>query len=181
MQLKPITAIIVLSLIVVSFSIAGCTFPITTSPSPTASYPFQVPSQTPTATPPADLSSYFGKALEGGNAIVVRPFTKSTNERGNDVYKGITKNSSKSGSLEMTTVIELTRSKGETKQLFDKMVAQKINEGFTPRPDWIAASKAESPNLTDAWYGQQYGSGEFFVVYYYDSYASSWLFLTEAN
>ena len=39
--------------------------------------------------PFADFSSYFGELWESHIAIVVRPFTKSTNARGNDVYKGV--------------------------------------------------------------------------------------------
>jgi hypothetical protein len=74
MQLKPIAAITVLSLLVASLLVSGCIN--TTSPSPTPT-----PSQTVTTpTPPADFSSYFGELWESDIAIVVRPLTKSTTQ-----------------------------------------------------------------------------------------------------
>jgi thiol-disulfide isomerase/thioredoxin len=128
----------------------------------------------------ADYSSYFDKLWESGIAIVDRPFTKSTNMRGNDVYKGMTRNASLPESMKTTTVVELTKSQAEAKQLYDQTVAQKTNEGFTLRPDWVADTKASYPNLIEYWAGGYYGR-QFFISYSYDSYVASWLFVTQAS
>lgn len=82
----------------------------------------------------------------------------------------------------MTNVIELTQSQADTKQLYDQTVAQKINEGFTPRSDWAAQMKADS-SYTEVWAGVSQLTGQqFYVAYYYNSDVSpSWLFVTEAG
>jgi hypothetical protein len=101
--------------------------------------------------------------------------------RGNDVYKGVTRNTSLPESSEETIVIELTTSQAQAKQLYDQTVAQKINEGFTPRPDFAAATKAQFPYYTEVWGGQQNGL-QFYVMYYSDSNVSpSWLFMTQSQ
>jgi hypothetical protein len=98
--------------------------------------------------------------------------------RGNDVYKGITMNSSNPAGTKMTTVIELTKSETEAKSLYDQTVAQKTNEGYTPGN--IAYVKAEFPYFTEIWFGN-YGYGTFMTGYYNNSQTSSWLFETEAG
>ncbi len=125
MQLKPIAVITVLLLIVAALSVAGCTInlPSTSSPTPT-------PTSTPipavsTPTPPADYSSYYNKLWERSGFIVERQFTKSTNARGNDVYMGIMRNTSLPQGRGVTTVIELTSSKAQSRQLYDKAVDDK--------------------------------------------------------
>jgi hypothetical protein len=157
--------------IVASLSLAGCTFPISTS-SPT---PMPTPTPTATPTPVVDYSSVLTKQNEAGVGIMERPFTKSTNERGNDVYKGVGRNASKPGSKSVIWVIELTKSQAEAKQLYDKYVAQRLNEGYTPRPDWVAGW-----NHPGAWAGVQYSSGNQFTVFYrYNSAVNSWDITTE--
>jgi hypothetical protein len=80
---------IVAIVILASLSVVGCVNNTNTaSPSPTAA------ATSPTPAANADYSSYFGTAWTSGNAIVMQPFTKGTNERGNDVYKGVTRNAS---------------------------------------------------------------------------------------
>ncbi len=84
---------------------------------------------------------------------MTRAFTKSTSERGNDVYKGVARNATTPETNTWTIVIELTTSKAEAKQLYDQTVAQKINEGYTIQPVRIALEKAEEPFLTEVWVG----------------------------
>jgi hypothetical protein len=109
-----------------------------------------------------------------------RPFTKSTNDRGNDVYKGITRNASAPQSYKYTTVIELTKSESEAKRLHDQLVSQKQNEGFTLRSDWVAQYTAQFPFYKDVWMGQ-YGSQNFQVMYVYEySPANSWALITQS-
>jgi hypothetical protein len=172
---KKLLAITMLA-IVGSLSIAGCTvnLPSTSSATPT-------PTSTPT--PPADYSSYFNTAFTSGNSIMVQPFTKGTNDRGDAVYEGVGRNSSLPESSDMTIVIELTQSQAEAKQLYDQTVAQKTNEGFTLQPAWVAGDKAESPYITEVWVGQQSVSGQEFVVMYYNNanVSPSWLFVTQAG
>jgi hypothetical protein len=82
----------------------------------------------------------------------------------------------------ITTVLELTKSKAEAKQLYDQMVAQKkTNEGFKPFPDRYEAPPTKV--TTEAWHGHYLGAAdtpESVIEYYYDSYVSSWVFVTEA-
>jgi hypothetical protein len=120
-----------------------------------------------TPNPPADYSSYLTSSWESGSFIIERAFTKSISERGNDVYKGIGRNASKPGSKSVTIVIELTKSKNESKQLYDNYVGLRLSEGYAPRPDWGVGP--------DNWVGQQYSSGyEFRVSYDYRYDILSW-------
>lgn len=114
---------------------------------------------------------------------MTQPFTKSTNDRGDDVYKGIARNSSLPESAGMTIVAELTNSQDAAMSLYNQTVAQKINEGFSARPDYAAAYKAEFPYVTEVWVGVSQQTGQqFYVLYYYDSNVSpSWVFTTEAG
>jgi len=110
---KPIGEIVVLSLVVVSILISGCTVisPSTSTPSPTSSPTVT----TPTLTPSTDYSSELTKYYEAGTAIMERPFTKSINERGNDVYKGVGRNATMPGAGSVTIVVEFTKSQAEAK------------------------------------------------------------------
>lgn len=164
---------------VAALSVAGCTvgLPGTSSPTPT-------PTPTPTSTPiptPVDYGSVLTKQNEAGAGIMERPFTKSTNERGNDVYKGVGRNASLPGAPSITWVIELTKSEAEAKQLYDKYVALRLSEGYTPHPEWVAGWKAK-----EAWAGSRYSSGnarfgnQFYVISSYNSAVNSWTLATEA-
>jgi hypothetical protein len=169
MQLKPITPIIVLLLVVASISVAGCSPPIASpSPSPT-------PTAAPTIATPTDYSSVFASSVESGNFIVTRPFTKSTNERGNDVYKGVGRNATLSGSKDVTLVFELTGTKAEAKQVYDKVVATKIKEGYTPD-----ASITVSRNHEAFWVGT-YGSNWVYCAYGYGPEVPSWTVLQQSS
>jgi hypothetical protein len=177
---KKLLAIIVI-VILASLSVAGCTVgvPSTSSPTPTAT-----PTPTPTSTPipaPVDYSSSFNKNFEGAGAIMERPFTKSTNQRGNDVYKGITRNTALAESSKMTTVVELTKSQAEAKQLYDQTIAQKLSEGFIVNHAWIAQAKAADPGQTDIWAGSSSAGQQFYAAYGYISYVYSWTFMTESG
>ena len=114
---------------------------------------------------------------------MIQPFTKSTNDRGDDVYKGTARNSSLPQSAGMTIVAELNNSQDAAKSLYDQTVAQKLSEGFTAQPDYATAYKAEFPSVTEVWVGVSQQTGqEFYVMYYYDSNVSpSWVFTTEAG
>jgi len=153
----------------------------TATPTPaTPITPSAQPTATPTAIPAVDYSSYFDTNFVNAHATVIQPFTKSTNERGDSVYAGITHNPSVS--YTMTTVIELTKSQAEAKQLYDPTVAQALNQGFVLRSDWAAQMKANYPGVSEVWDGQQSSTGlEFSVQYYYDAHVASWLVVTEAQ
>jgi thiol-disulfide isomerase/thioredoxin len=134
-----------------------------------------------TPTPAADLSSYYNKYWESGNGIVERPFTKSTNARGNDVYKGVVRSTAQSQSMDFTLVVELTNTKDQAVQLYDKAIADRLNEGFTARPDWVAKWNATYKWPTaQIWMGQR-GSQQYYVMYRYAPYpVDSWELTTEA-
>ena len=81
------------------------------------------------------------------------------------------------GSKSVTFVKQLTKSQAEAKSLYDKYVALRLSEGYTPRPDWVAWWK----NLTEVWAGVQYSSGnQFYVMYSYNYGVNSWTLTTEA-
>jgi hypothetical protein len=153
---------------VATLSVAGCTvgLPITSSPTPT-------PTPTAAPTPPVDYSSYFDKAYEGGNSIMVQPFTKSTNERGNDVYKGVARNATLPGSSTVTMVIELTKSEAEAKQLHDSQVSGKLSEGYTPDATTAAKYHANYPDTVAVWVGT-YGANVFVCYYQHDYTVNGW-------
>jgi hypothetical protein len=164
MEKKLLAVAIIAFVMVASLSIAGCTS-----------------SSNSSSTQVTDYSSYFNTAYSGGTSMIKQPFTKGTNDRGNDVYKGVTRNSSATGSYQYTTVIELTQSQADAKKLYDQTVAQKLSEGFTTQPDIAASYKAAFPYVTEVWVGQQNGD-LFYIIYYNDSNVSpSWLFVTEAG
>jgi len=161
--------LLVISMLVIvgSLSVAGCISSSTApSPSPTSAAITPMPS--------ADYSSYFNKFFEGGNAIMVQPFTKSTNERGNDVYKGVGRNATLPGSSSVTTVVELTKSEAEAKQVRDSQVSEKLNEGYTSDATSAATWQANNPGTVAVWAGS-YGANEFLCYYQYDYTINGWL------
>jgi hypothetical protein len=91
--LKPITAIIVLSLVVASISVAGCSPPIPSpspSPTPTIVSPSPVPTVTSTQQPSNTLGvnatmSILTKVIKDGGGTIIEPFTSSINSVGNTV------------------------------------------------------------------------------------------------
>ena len=105
----------------------------------------------------------------------------ATNERGNQVYKGVVRRTDPSGT-DFTIVAELTRSQDQAKQLYDKAVADIENQGFVARPD-----------LVPSWGGTKYYAGpgtglrigsnadqQYYVMYHYNSDINSWEFTTKA-
>jgi len=163
---KKLLAIIVLILIA-TLSVAGCTVGVRSTSSPTPT-PTTAPTVT-TPTPAVDYSSILTKQNEGGAGIMERPYTKSTSERGNDVYKGVGRNATLPGSHSVTLVIELTKLETEAKQVYDKAVNDKVSEGYTVDSVSIAKYKANNPGTIDAWMGT-YGMNVF-VCSYYDYYS----------
>ena len=168
-MIKKLAAVIVL-VMTASIFIACCTTQ-TASPTPT-----------PTPTTPANYSSHFNTAW-GAGVSVEQPFINSTNERWNDVYKGAISSvtylpSGASKGPTETVAIELTKSKAEAKQLYDQIVAQRVNEGFATRPTSIAMNKAANPNYADIWVGLQGNTRQYVVSYEYSNHTSSWLLIT---
>lgn len=159
--------IIVLSLVVASLLVAGCT----SNTSSTAS--------SPTPTPTTDLLSYYTKIWEGNGKIIERNFTKSTNVRGNDEYTGIVRNTSLPQGSGVTTVIELTKSQSESKQLYDKAVADKQAEGFSYRSDEVTRMDPTHQN-TGLWAGSL-GYRWFYIFYRYNTDINSWELITETS
>lgn len=152
--------------IVASLSIAGCTSNSTSSPTPT---------------PATDLSSDLTKAVESVNFIMERPFTKSINERGNDVYKGVGRNSTSPGSASVTLVYEVTKSQNESKKVYDEAVATKLKEGYTADPSQAAMYKARNPNVKEVWIGSS-GTKDFLCFYDYDTnFFNSWEVLQQSK
>jgi len=95
---------------------------------------------------------------------------------------GVMRNTSLPQGTGVTTVIELTKSQSESKQVYDKAVAAKQAEGFTYRPDEIARLKADPNKVTldGLWVGSL-GSRWFYDMYYYNKEISSWELTTETQ
>jgi hypothetical protein len=167
-------------IIVASLSVAGCTvgLPSTSSPTPT---PTPAPPVT-TPTPIADYSSQYQKIWERSGFIVERPFTKSTNVRGNDVYMGVMRNTSLSQGSSVTVIEELTKSKTEAKQLYDRNIADKTNEGFVYRADWVGHITS-GPNVVkyDGVWAGQLGTRQFTIMYYFNPEVNSWELTTQTH
>jgi hypothetical protein len=155
---------IVALILIASLSAAGCTvgLPSTSSPTPTSTT-----TSTTTSTPiqtPADYSSALTRQLESYNLVMEQPFTKSTNARGNDVYKGVARNATVPGSKNVTFVIEKTKSKAEAKNVYNATVAAKLKEGYKANRTNAAAYKATKAyeevwvgNYSRLWFMCNYG------------------------
>jgi len=118
MQLKPITAIVVLLLLIVAaLSVAGCT--VTTNN--------QSSTQTQSPSGKTLTDSYASAGYD-----IVKPFTKSTNQYGNDVYTGVVKdnNSSHITPLEHNFTIEVTKSKNETLERGAQLRDLYVKQGY---------------------------------------------------
>jgi hypothetical protein len=115
MQFKPITAIIVLSLVIASLLVAGCTVTNTSNPSPTTSQNatslYQIKTVTTNATSKTITENYTKAGYD-----IVTSFTVGKNQFGNDVYSGVVKDNSTSHvtQYEHNVTIEIMNSKNET-------------------------------------------------------------------
>jgi hypothetical protein len=136
MQLKPITAIIVLSLVVASLFVLGCTTPAS---NPTAS-PSSITSPSATS---VDMATKLNKAFTAQNFIIVKPFSQAVNQYGNVVYTGVVKDGEgKVVPYVHNMTVEETKSRNETITRFNAYVAQALSQGYPQ----------ESGNSTDLWY-----------------------------
>ena len=142
---------IVALILIASLSAAGCTvgLPSTSSPTPTSTT-----TSTTTSAPiqtPADYSSALTRQYESYNIVMEQPFTKSTNARGNDVYKGVGRNATVPGSENVTFVIEKTKSKAEAKNVYNATVAAKLKEGYKANSTKAAAYKLRKRTKRYGW------------------------------
>jgi hypothetical protein len=155
--------LIVALILVASLSAAGCTgsLPSTSSPTTTSSTTSTTTSTTTKTT--ADYSSTLTELYESFNLTMVRPFTKSTNARGNDVYTGVGRNATVPGSSNVTFVIEKTKSKAEAKNVYNATVAAKLKEGYKANRTQAATYKATSA-YEEVWVGNY--SAKWFVCNY---------------
>jgi hypothetical protein len=74
----------------------------------------------------------------------------------------------------VTLVFELVDTKAEAKQVFDKEVAVKLDDGYTYSPAVSAEQKTLSPSVLEAWYGNR-GNSWFYCDYRYDTDVHSWI------
>jgi len=150
-MIKKTPAIIAL-ILVASLSVAGCTVGPSSTSSPT---PTSTPTSTTTSAPiqaPADYSSALTAQYESYGLTMERPFTKSTNARGNDVYKGVGRNATVPGSPSVTIVIEKTKSKAEAKSVYNATIAAKLKEGYKANRTLAATYKATKA-YEEVWVG----------------------------
>lgn len=77
-----------------------------------------------------DYSAIFNGEVTTDNAwTILTPFAKTTNEYGNDVYVGTTKN--KTGGYTVTDSIEISKSQNESKDHFSRNINSKISRGYS--------------------------------------------------
>jgi multidrug efflux pump subunit AcrB len=171
------TPAIVALILVASLSAAGCTvgLPSTSSPTPTSTT-----TSTTTSTPiktPADYSSALTEQYESYNLTMERPFAKSTNARGNDVYMGVGRNATP-GSPRVTIVIEKAKSKAEAKNVYNATIAAKLKEGYKVNRTHTAAYKATKA-YEEVWVGN-YSANWFMCNYGQNLILHSWAFSQES-
>ena len=145
---------------VVSLSIAGCTTSTTST---------------------TDYTDLYNK--NSGNNVV-KPFYKTTSDRGNDLYVGVTRSSINQSS---NITIEHVKSQDEAAKVFVDTVAAYKSDGYTTRP-----TEYQKFNITTdrvEWQGDKYvdnpqrvGWGTLYnayVKYEYGSAVHSWLVVNE--
>ncbi|HEX7514287.1 MAG TPA: hypothetical protein VF393_01640 [archaeon] len=166
--------VIIALILVASLAAAGCTGLPSTSPPTTTSTSTTTSTTTKTT---ADYSSALTELYKSYNLTIVQPFTKSTNARSNDVYKGIARNATVRGSSNVTIVIEKTKSKAEAKNVYNATVAAKLKEGYKANRTQAAAYKATSA-YEEVWVGN-YSANWFMCNYGQNLILHSWAFSQE--
>jgi len=157
MQLKPITAVAVLSLVVASLLVSGCTTTVTN----------------PTTSPPAtsvDMTTKLDNAFTTQNYTIIKPFTRAVNQYGNVVYTGTVKDGEdKLVPYVHNMTLEETKSRNESIARFNAYVAQALRRGYAEGLNsttfeylWvgnigqnmtkIAAVRINQPNSGIVWY-----------------------------
>ncbi len=150
-MIKKLTVAVIV-IVIASLSIAGCIqIGPTASPSPS-------PSPSPTATlEPRNIAAELTAAWEACNSYMERPFTKSINARGNDIYKGVSRNATPPRAKRVTVVVKSTKSQAEAKTLYNIEVATEQNEGFVLNPtdvEYVNANPCQG--CTEVWCGIKY-------------------------
>ena len=104
----------IVSVMVVSPSVAGCTTPTTT------------PTPSPSTSVPTDYNTTFSDIIEANTSLIlIQPFRKSMNARGNDVYIGVVKKRAQLAGR--THLIEITKSESQANQLY-AAITEKTNK-----------------------------------------------------
>jgi hypothetical protein len=95
---------------------------------------------------------------------------------------GVMRNTSLPESYKVTTVEELMKSKAEAKQVYDKSIADKSNEGFVYRSDWVAQLTGDPTKVKyDGLWAGSLGTRVFAAMYYYNPQVNSWELTTETS
>jgi hypothetical protein len=130
MQLKPITAIVVLSLVVASLLASGCTTTVTPSPTatPTAT-PFATAS-IPTPMPQQDAADAINTYFRGKGDLV-SPFNWTTDKSGRTVFTGVVNDGSNKlipWSHKITFIV--CKDRNDTKTVFSQEKTKAANQGY---------------------------------------------------
>jgi uncharacterized protein YcfL len=141
MQFKPITAIIVLLLVVASLLVAGCTSSTTNTGNNS--------SQTDKSDLSKDITASF-TAFGSDRYVVVKEFTKSTNQYGNVVYTGVVKDNNETTlrPYQHNVTIELTKNKTDTIQRARQIAAIYQKQGFALPSNMTGSSIYNKENET---------------------------------
>jgi hypothetical protein len=118
MQLKPITALVVLSLVVASLMVSGCT----------------TSTNTATSTPPPSIDAAAAtindEFLQSGY-VLITPFVKSTNAAGIITYTGVVKDGENSLTPYIHNLtLEVTKNRNDTSTRFDAWVRNATERGY---------------------------------------------------
>lgn len=123
--MKPITAIVVLLLVVASFSVAGCS--VTNTGDNSSQNQIQFPT-----IETSDLSKEITANYASNGYEIVKAFTKATNQYGNVVYTGVVKegNETHLNPYQHNVTVELMKNKTETQQRVSQLAAIYKSWGF---------------------------------------------------
>jgi hypothetical protein len=101
--------------------------------------------------------------------VIVKPFYKTTSDRGNDVYVGVFENATKQYST--TTELEHVKSQNEAARVYRDIVAGAISNGYVTRSD---TTPTGWPNPVERWGGNK-GFNYLYVTYYNSPDVKSWV------
>jgi hypothetical protein len=123
MQFKPITVIAVLLLVVASLLVSGCTTSTDTSSSSSGNGG---------TVSSSDTSQSVTNTLQQAGFIIVTPFSKSTNQYGNVVYKGVIKDGESTlQPYNHNVTVELIKTRNGTLQRFNQSITQAQSNGIS--------------------------------------------------
>jgi hypothetical protein len=105
------------------------------------------------------------------DVVIITPFQKTTNDRGNTVYTGIIRVAG--NRLDTTIISEHVGSQAEAASLYKDAVAKAQSDGYVYKPF------NDTARYNERWQGDRDYSGYFYTYYFYNPDVNSWVFHRE--